>query len=714
MSKFKILMLLFPAMVLLGSCSKDDPEIPADADDNFITALSLSVDNNTYTASIEGQDITVAVPYNVTLTSAVATIEYTPSATIAPDPVKETIDWNREQVFTVTSYNGAVNEYTYHITRDEIEEKGDVVLRTMAEIEAFHERGTSVIDGNLTIGTDNGEEITSIGKLSNLKSVSGNLILKNSFKAMDLTGLEQVTNLGGLLVGTKEAPSAAVLNHVSMPKLIEIGGNISIWNNNLKWVELKVLTKAGGISLASESIENIELPELTEIENDFIVEGCLEREFEDGSTSGYDPPALKGNLEAFSIPNLQKVGGTLGVNFIAPLKTIVLPKLEDVGNIDFEYLPMAFETVGLEALRNVDGNMKICSVKAVAVIGGYITYNDVLTSVGDLSRLEKIGGVLTLMNFGTLTDIPMPSLKQCGGIWLEGLSSAKNLAIPAVEFTAPAEESQATVYIADCSPLKLSTPNKINAKLQIDLTTLNGVPAFETKTTIAEADLKSNKISKDLIFTNWEKVEGNFSLVLNTTSYTKAINLPDMKEVGGFLNISWKKTIPTFRPTVSMPNLEMVGGQLQVMALVTKYDFSSLKTVCCANDPAYVNNSESTPPIGSINIRVQTGGVSFPALTHIGGKGLAVQGGNSLSCPLLTDVDGTLVLNTYKGNSIEMPKLGKLGGGYFYNSSSLSDFTFFGTFIENGNITEENWTVTGCSYNPTYQDMKEGRYKPAE
>lgn len=710
MSKFKILMLLFPAMALLGSCSKDDPEIPADADDNFITALSLSIDNNTYTASIEGQDITVAVPYNVTLTSAIATIEYTPSATIDPDPAKETIDWNKEQVFTVTSYNGAANEYTYHITRDEIEEKGDVVLQTMAEIEAFHEKGTSVIDGNLTIGTDDGEEISSIGKLSNLKSVSGNLILKNSFKATDLTGLEQVTNLGGLVVGTKEDPSTAVLNHVSMPKLTEIGGNISIWNNNLKWVELKALNKAGGISLASELIENIELPDLTEVGTDFIVEGCLEREFEDGSTSGYDPPAMKGNLAAFSIPNLQKVGGTLGVNFIAPLKTIALAKLETVGNIDFEYLPMAFETIDLSALRTVEGFLKICSAKAVAVIGGYVTYNDKLTTLGDFSKLEKVGGVLTLMNFGALTDVSIPSLRQCGGIWLEGLSSAASLAIPNVEFTAPAEESLATLHIASCYPLKLSTPNRINAKLQIDFSNLNGVPAFENKTTIAEADLTTNHITYDLKFTNWEKVEGNFSLVMNVGTYTKAISLPDMKEVGGYLNISWKKVWPTFKPTVSMPKLETVGGQLQVMMAVTRYDFSSLKTVCCANDPAYANLSETTPPVGSVNIRVLTGGVSFPALTRVGGKGLAVQGGTSLSCPLLTDIDGSLILNAYKGSNVEMPELEKLGGCYFYNSTSLSDFTFFGKFIENGNITEENWTVTGCGYNPTYEDMKAGRY----
>lgn len=163
-----------------------------------------------------------------------------------------------------------------------------------------------------------------------------------------------------------------------------------------------------------------------------------------------------------------------------------------------------------------------------------------------------------------------------------------------------------------------------------------------------------------------------------------------------------------------MPKLKTVGGQLQIVALVTKYDFSSLETVCCANNPNYINNSEATPPVGSINIRVQTGGVSFPALSHVGGKGLAVQGGSSLSCPLLTIIDGTLILNSYKGDNIEMQNLGKLGGCYFYNSSSLSDFTFFGKFIKNGNITEKNWTVTGCGYNPTYEDMKAGRYKPTE
>lgn len=718
MDKFKFLMLFFSAIVLLGSCSEEeDLTIPADADDNFITALSLTIDDDTYVATIEGQEITVAVPYNVTLTSAVATIEYTQSATINPDPNKEAIDWNREQVFTVTSYNGDTNEYTYRITHDEIEEKGDVTLRTMAEIVAFYEKGISVIDGNLTIGTDEGEDITSLEKLSNLKSITGDLVLKNSFKATNLTGLEQVTKIGGLFVGSQSNPSTADLSHVSMSNLTEVTGNISIWNNNLKWVELRALNKAGGISLASEIIENIELPELTEVETDFIIEGCLEREFADGSTSGYDPPVMKGNLATFSMPNLQKVGGTLGVNFVATLRTISLAKLETVGNINFEYLPMKFETIDLGALHTVNGFLKICSAKTVAVIGGTNTYNDVLTSLESLSKLEKVGEVLTLTNFGVLTEISLPSLKQCGGIWLEGLPLLESLAIPDVTFTAPAGETLATVHFETCAVLdKLSTSDILNAKLQIVMgNNKQKLPAFEYKTTISEVDITTaGAISDDLVFTNWEKVEGNFSLVMNIGSYTKAINLPDMKEVGGYLNISWAKIAPTFRPTVSMPNLETVGGQLQVITLGKEYNFSSLKTVCCANNPSYVNDSEATPPVGSINIRVQTGGVSFPALTRVGGKGLAVQGGTSLTCPLLTDVDGTLVLNSYNGDNVEMPMLGKLGGCYFYNSTSLSDFTFFGKFIENGNITEGNWTVTGCGYNPTYEDMKAGKYTSAE
>ena len=63
---------------------------------------------------------------------------------------------------------------------------------------------------------------------------------------------------------------------------------------------------------------------------------------------------------------------------------------------------------------------------------------------------------------------------------------------------------------------------------------------------------------------------------------------------------------------------------------------------------------------------------------------------------------------------LELPKLSKLSGLCFSNIRKFDDFSIFGQFIQDGQITEDNWSVTGCKYNPTWQDMKEGRYKPAE
>lgn len=77
----KLKNLLFGLLVCLfvGACSKDD-KIPADADDNFITSVSLSVNNATYDAVIADNTITITVPYTVSLNGATATVVYTPSA----------------------------------------------------------------------------------------------------------------------------------------------------------------------------------------------------------------------------------------------------------------------------------------------------------------------------------------------------------------------------------------------------------------------------------------------------------------------------------------------------------------------------------------------------------------------------------------------------------------------------------------------------------
>ena len=76
-------LLLFIAPFLFLSCSEDNqtPESPADADDNFITSVVMTVASQSYTAEIIDNIITITVPYTVSLNNAQVEFKYTSSAT---------------------------------------------------------------------------------------------------------------------------------------------------------------------------------------------------------------------------------------------------------------------------------------------------------------------------------------------------------------------------------------------------------------------------------------------------------------------------------------------------------------------------------------------------------------------------------------------------------------------------------------------------------
>lgn len=77
-----------------------------------------------------------------------------------------------------------------------------MVLATQAEVDNFAETGINRIDGNLTIGTADGEEITNLEGLANLKQISNTLILNPSYKGADLSGLDNLEQLGSFKLGS--------------------------------------------------------------------------------------------------------------------------------------------------------------------------------------------------------------------------------------------------------------------------------------------------------------------------------------------------------------------------------------------------------------------------------------------------------------------------------------------------------------------------------
>ncbi len=222
----KLFGILALACCLLSSCSKDD-ESPFEGKDNHI--LSFSPDGRRHDVRRRhlGKKIVITVPVNVDLTGATVTYELCEQATVSPDPA--TIEtWNDDQQFRIKAYNGATADYTYSVSRTEVSNPGDVALLTQADVEALGQSGTTVIDGNLIVGTGApADEETAIKDLSPLRSltrVNYNIVINNSFAGATLDGLDGLAKAGGPYIGTANtACNPQDTLRIELPGLTQIG-----------------------------------------------------------------------------------------------------------------------------------------------------------------------------------------------------------------------------------------------------------------------------------------------------------------------------------------------------------------------------------------------------------------------------------------------------------------------------------------------------------
>ena len=436
-------LLLFIAPFLFLSCSEDNqtPESPADADDNFITSVVMTVASQSYTAEIIDNIITITVPYTVSLNNAQVEFKYTSSATIIPDPASIT-DWDTERTFRVTSYNGEANDYTYKVIKDEIRYEGDVELKTTADVTAFIDTDVTVIKGDLIIGSDaeDAEELSDIAALKILKEVEGNIIIRKSYVGQDLTGLDNITSIGGLQIGTETAfATNSKLQMVSMRSLQHITGDIVVCNNQVAYVQFDNLeTIDGNIIFRTSSLQSFEFPKLTTVVKDFDLQ-CLTSDGEPG-----------GEITSLRIPELTKVNGRLGVNNLGKMISLEFPKLQEVGSVDFASIPIPLETLSLPELSVVNGDLNLVS-SYIASDAFTSTGNNKLQEIDGLSNLSIVKGTLTISKFQVLKKLPdWSKLEQLGGLTLLRLleCSDRILDLSKVNFV-PFEDNEPLISITD-------------------------------------------------------------------------------------------------------------------------------------------------------------------------------------------------------------------------------------------------------------------------
>lgn len=427
--KLKNLLFGLLSCLLFGACSEDD-KIPADADENFITSVSLSIGNETYDAVIADNTITVTVPYTVSLNEAKATFVYTPSAKIIPDPATIT-DWNVERTFRVTSFNGETNDYTYVVIKDEIRHEGNVELKTASDVASFVASGATIIKGDLTIGSDaeNAEEIKDISALEILKEVEGNIIIRQSYTGGTLTGLDNITFIGGLLIGSEEKPAANnQLEMVSMANLTSAKSDISIYGSGTGIIEFK---------------------------------------------------------------KLETVGGNIVINNATKLSQISFPGLKEAGSIDFKILPRDFSTLTLPELTIVEGDLNIQGIFGDVHTGGLTipTGNTGLTSISGLDKLSKVGGTLSIQNFEEMSSLPnWKNLTQLGGIYLYRNHKISSIDLSNIDFASKNDKSPLIRIDNNKILTSLITKEDLTG-IDCQISTMVGIDVFLKKLTILHLKL---------------------------------------------------------------------------------------------------------------------------------------------------------------------------------------------------------------------------------
>ena len=684
------------SLFFLGACDKNDEIVPEDADENFITSVVMTVDGKSYTADIADNTVTITVPYTVSLNNAEVEFKYTTSATIIPDPETVT-DWNNERTFRVTSYNGNAREYAYKVVKSEIESDGDVELKTTEEVASFAESKTTVVKGNLIIGSDaeKAEKITDISALASLKEVTGNIVIRNSYNGADLTGLDNIVSAGGLQVGSTDVASKATeLHMISMKALETLSGDISVYNDQVTYVLFeKLATIEGSVMFNAPSLQSFEFPVLTTVGQDLNIQGLNEEN------------KAAGTIATLELPELTSVGGVLAVNNLAKLTSMNFLKLKETGGLNFHTVPVMLETINLPEIETVNGSIIMEANMEAPPTGSFVPQrNDVLLAFGGMDKLTTVKGQIKIKNFTALKQLPdWSKITTLGSITLDYLEDVNGtLMLPNARFETFGETAPQIEIISKMLLTKIETAEDLSNVNFVVKQIQNFVfPEINFKSindfTYTPTSVKDNPV----IIPTIQHVHGNLEMEGNITNQN--VEFPDLEIIDGYGYIQKFET-----GSVTMSALKEVGGQFYISGYPNGCDLPLLSKVCCSASPVYYEEGE-----GSLAITLQGKSLVLPELLHVGGEGLFVNRATGITCDKLQTIDGALQIKSATSLSQEtfsMKKLETLHGVVFDGLTKFTDYTFFGKFIENGMITEENWSVTKCGYNPDFQDMKDKKY----
>lgn len=701
--------------LLCTACSEEKPELPWGSD-NYIVSFSLTTGADTYPAVIRDGRITVSIPYNVSLEGAQVSYELCEHASIYPDPAT-VADWNQEWQFLVSSYDNQNDRtYLYTVERTDIATDGSLTLRTQAEVDAFVRSGINTVEGNLTIGGEDEENlITNLDGLKNLVSVRCDLTITAAYTGETLAGLENLTACESLRIGSTAHPNET-LRQLSLPALKEVKGALCICGTALQTADFKSLQNvAGHFVLQSDALLQLTADELTSVAGNMTLVGTTADEAKAPCEQMYFPKLqrIDGTLTLSRFDRLSGLGTTFGVltqagalryehlalanTFEFPLigttgditvtdcpilRSVLLPALTDAGSLEITGCP-AIETLSFPKAERFDGDVSLATLPAIKDFGEFLPALKAISGdllIEDLSSLE---GVLDLSGctFSPNSTLDLRLVAATRLTELRGGDFGGSLRIDASSLT----------------PQPEAMPFEITGFKNLDTLRIAGF------THISELSLPTESCD-DLTIENCGS-QAPFTL-----------SLPNLVEVRGTLLCrNCGKTGEA--NSASFPRLKNVGRQLSFYvgaSSFTALEFPLLETVGngepVSDDPAD-DYALYTMPSGC------AGKFILPSLQRVNGNMLVSTWNTSTDravafrFPSLQSVAGEISVGhtAYKNRSVatlDFSALTAAGAIRIGNLSSVTDFSTFTQVLPR--LSEQTWSVTDCSYNPTYQQMLDG------
>jgi hypothetical protein len=680
--------LLLMIVALVAGCSKDETaESPFAGSDNCIAAFTLAKDGITLKGAVTPDAIVITAPERFSLSGATATVTLSENAAIEPDPSTIT-DWDAAQAFTVTSYNGIKNKYNYSVERHLVSRDGDVVLLSQADVEAFAaELDADQLNGAITVGAANGQDtVYSLASLAGrLKIVTGGIIINATYAGEDLSGLsDNVEKIGELTIASK------TLTTVSFPKLTTI--RLAFYMNqatavsSLHFPELFTVDKTFQIT-NPDSLVSLSFPKLEQIIEGLSVQGRY-----NGTNT----------IESLEFPALKRIGGDMNITYLRKLARLDFPELTSVGAVNVNYLDSArYFTV--PKLETVTGSINIYSCGEI----GELTFPALKTLKGNiylsLSKLDYLFCPL-LERVGSISQLPpnpkvkFPLVKIVDGDLTFSIDSNPLTAFPMLDSIgsisiAYGEYPAATLDLRGIKVGELSS----NAMGEI---TLFGDDIFPARITIGNLFpfiIKEGfKSIGSLNMSNTNFTTADFSwlehvkneIYLAYQNNVEEMKFPNLKSAGGISIVSNGKL-----KALSMPKLETITGYTDRWGY-TQGGF----VYSVSSDIASVELPSLKSVVGDVSITGITAArpleiIDFSSLESLTGA-LTLAGTNNAA---FKDLSKFCALKSAAGVTI---------AGFI----ELNDFEPLKNVIPS--LTSKTWAVGNCAYNPTYQNMADGKYKP--